>query len=204
MSKGKVVAALAATALLVLVPLTASATSRFTDGPFGAHDAGVTWMAGTGITSGCTATEFCPNAPVTRAQMATFMHRLSGQTTVAPTVNAKSVAGYQQRESTVLAEEAVVGEIVSCPKGTKVVGGGGLIDDLYSMVVSAPLDDVSWGVIWVSLDLEPWPVEATVVATCVPATSGNAAPATAPIPVAEFDAIVASLRERAAAKEATS
>lgn len=35
-------------------------------------------LAGAGITKGCTETSFCPDAPVTRAQMAAFLHRALG------------------------------------------------------------------------------------------------------------------------------
>ena len=35
----------------------------------------ITWMWQVGITSGCSATLYCPNAPVTRAQMASFLAR---------------------------------------------------------------------------------------------------------------------------------
>jgi len=35
-------------------------------------------LAGSGITRGCTATSFCPDDPVTRAQMAAFFHRALG------------------------------------------------------------------------------------------------------------------------------
>lgn len=36
----------------------------------------VQWIKNRGVTSGCTATEYCPGNPVTRAQMALFLHRL--------------------------------------------------------------------------------------------------------------------------------
>jgi len=41
------------------------------------------WMKNRGITTGCTATEYCPNAVVTRASIALFMQRLG--TTLTPT-----------------------------------------------------------------------------------------------------------------------
>lgn len=43
------------------------------------HAADIAWLAGTGITRGCNPPandRFCPDQTVTRAQMATFMHRL--------------------------------------------------------------------------------------------------------------------------------
>lgn len=70
---------LAVAVMALALPIAALADHHlFTDGPFGAHEDGVHWLSDTGVTSGCTPTEYCPSQPVTRAQMATFMHRLSG------------------------------------------------------------------------------------------------------------------------------
>ena len=41
----------------------------------------VTWIKNRGITLGCTATQYCPNDPVTRLQMAAFLYRLGYQNT---------------------------------------------------------------------------------------------------------------------------
>jgi hypothetical protein len=38
----------------------------------------VDWLAETGITKGCTATTYCPDGTVTRAEMAAFLWRLEG------------------------------------------------------------------------------------------------------------------------------
>jgi hypothetical protein len=46
-----------------------------TSNPF--HD-DIAWLSQTGITRGCTTTQFCPNDNVTRGQMAAFLHRFSG------------------------------------------------------------------------------------------------------------------------------
>jgi hypothetical protein len=69
--------------------------SRFGDGPFGPHEAGVHFVADAGITAGCNAdgTRYCPSDNVTRAQMGTFMHRLSGNGSVPPSVNARTLDG---------------------------------------------------------------------------------------------------------------
>jgi hypothetical protein len=40
----------------------------------------VTWMKNRGVTLGCTLTQYCPNADVTRLQMAAFMNRLGNVT----------------------------------------------------------------------------------------------------------------------------
>jgi len=55
------------------------ATARFTDVPLGAaFFAEVEALAASGITLGCTATEFCPEFPLTRRQMAAFLARALG------------------------------------------------------------------------------------------------------------------------------
>jgi hypothetical protein len=51
--------------------------SPFTDVPASeSYCTNTEWLRNRGITIGCTATEFCPGAPVTRAQMALFLNRL--------------------------------------------------------------------------------------------------------------------------------
>ena len=42
------------------------------------HGPAIDWLAGAGITLGCTATAFCPTGTVTRAEMAAFLWRLEG------------------------------------------------------------------------------------------------------------------------------
>ena len=51
-------------------------THQFTDVPPSAiyHNA-VEWLVNRGVTQGCTPTEYCPDSPVTRAQMALFLNR---------------------------------------------------------------------------------------------------------------------------------
>lgn len=71
--------ALVALALLLLVPISAYAGHRFFDVPstHTFHDE-ITWLADSGVTRGCNPpanTEFCPDDPVTRGQMAAFMER---------------------------------------------------------------------------------------------------------------------------------
>lgn len=57
----------------------APATARFTDVPLGAaFFAEVEALAASGITAGCTGTQFCPEAPLTRRQMAAFLARALG------------------------------------------------------------------------------------------------------------------------------
>ena len=54
-------------------------TARFTDVPTNAQFfREVEALAESGITLGCTATTFCPDAPLTRRQMAAFLARALG------------------------------------------------------------------------------------------------------------------------------
>jgi hypothetical protein len=55
-----------------------SATDFFTDDAGSIHQAAINAIAAAGITSGCTATTYCPKGLVTRGQMAAFLHRAFG------------------------------------------------------------------------------------------------------------------------------
>lgn len=96
-------------ALIVAAPAVAS--HRFDDVPTShPHHAGIDWVATTGITQGCDQNSYCPADPVTRGQMATFLHRYNQQTT-----------GTVVRQHVVTIQHAGVAH---CPEGTFVVGGG--------------------------------------------------------------------------------
>jgi hypothetical protein len=71
--------------------------SAFSDAA-GTHEAGIHWMADTGITAGCGGNRFCSDDAVKRSQMATFMHRFSGTSNVAPVVNADKVDGFDAEQ----------------------------------------------------------------------------------------------------------
>ncbi len=47
----------------------------FTDDETSSHEANINRIAAAGITTGCTATTYCPTANVTREQMAAFLRR---------------------------------------------------------------------------------------------------------------------------------
>lgn len=76
--RGRLRAAVAAAvAAVVLVPSAVYASHSFSDVPnIHPFHSQISWMAATGITTGCTGSTYCPNDPVTRAQMAVFMQRL--------------------------------------------------------------------------------------------------------------------------------
>jgi hypothetical protein len=55
--------------------LPSTATDYFTDDESSVHEVDINRVAAAGITSGCTATTYCPLNAVTRGQMAAFLHR---------------------------------------------------------------------------------------------------------------------------------
>ena len=56
--------------------LSARTIVRFDDVPAGHYaEEAIAWAVENGITKGCSPTEFCPDDPVTRAQIVTFLHR---------------------------------------------------------------------------------------------------------------------------------
>jgi hypothetical protein len=57
-------------------PAVQAATSPFTDIAGTTFEADIEWLFAEGITRGCTATTYCPDDPVTRGQMASFLVRM--------------------------------------------------------------------------------------------------------------------------------
>jgi hypothetical protein len=83
-------------AVMVLIPAVAYAGSVFTDvEDSSTHIDGITFMKDSGVSIGCdNNNNYCPGDPVTRAQMATFMYRLSGTDPLTnPSVNAQTLNG---------------------------------------------------------------------------------------------------------------
>lgn len=94
-------------AAAVLVPATAAFAVHFTDVDGTTHEANIEWLETTGITTGCTATEYCPDDFVKRGQMATFLRRVAGQDAgVAPMVNAATALAATNAENAVNAVNA--------------------------------------------------------------------------------------------------
>jgi spore germination protein YaaH len=58
--------------------LPAATQDYFSDDAGSGHEADINRVAAAGITFGCTAGQYCPAAPVTREQMAAFLHRALG------------------------------------------------------------------------------------------------------------------------------
>jgi hypothetical protein len=91
---------------LTVIVLTAAITATFAVAAMAAattfvdvragdtHEDGIDFMLESGVTVGCAANAYCPDDPVTRAQMATFMHRLSGTADgIDPSVDAATLGG---------------------------------------------------------------------------------------------------------------
>lgn len=90
----------AAVAAAVALPVAAGAVPGFDDVPDDhPHNDGIQWLVDNGITQGCDADSYCPSDFVTRAQMGSFFHRLSGHAPgVAPSVDADTVDGLHASE----------------------------------------------------------------------------------------------------------
>lgn len=63
---------------VITVPIAVYASHQFVDVPnTNIFHGDIDWLANTGVTKGCSATEYCPKDNVTREQMAAFLHRLA-------------------------------------------------------------------------------------------------------------------------------
>ena len=69
----------AALTAVIALPVGALAAGRFTDvNDSDTHASAIAWLVENGLTEGCNdGTEFCGSQPVTRGQLASFMHRLA-------------------------------------------------------------------------------------------------------------------------------
>ena len=145
-----------AVAVMLVIPGIAGATHLFTDvSDGGTHTPGITWVADVGVTTGCgDGSTYCPNDSVSRAQMGTFMYRLSGNDpATAPSVNADKLDGLdstaflgvsdQATDSALLggfaADDLVRAAYAVAPFGAVVTDG---IDDftILSTAITAPVD----------------------------------------------------------------
>lgn len=123
-------------AVVLSIPGIAGASHIFTDvTDSNVHADGITWVADAGVTAGCgDGSTYCPNDPVIRAQMATFMHRLSGHAPgIDPSVNADQVDGLDA--SDLLPQWALVkgsdGSIIAQSGGISVIKGGDPVGGYY-------------------------------------------------------------------------
>ena len=68
----------------------------FSDVSDASQDNAISWMANNGITTGKSPTRFAPDDTLTRAEAATFLHRLAGKPSAPPHSFVDVVAGWQQ------------------------------------------------------------------------------------------------------------
>ena len=148
------------------------------------HADGIEWLVANGITTGCDADSYCPQQPVTRAQMATFMHRLAGDD-VPASVNAKLLAGHPVgdfvlqpqlvTQVTSLNDDTVENVTVACPGGTTALSGGyevkasqnGAVSDDWFVMVDRPTDNsAGWTISLRTLDGAAHDAYVTVFANC--------------------------------------
>jgi hypothetical protein len=58
--------------------LPATGTDYFSDDDGISHEDSINRLAAAGITAGCTGSTYCPSEPISREQMAAFLHRALG------------------------------------------------------------------------------------------------------------------------------
>lgn len=150
------------------------------------HAAGIGWLVDNGITSGCDADSYCPGDAVTRAQMGTFFHRLSGNAQgIAPSVNATTIDGVdsadlvrslQRAEAEVALDDDTFENLsATCPAGTEALGGGYRLlthdggpvsSDWYAAIDQPATSNAGWSVSVRTLDDAPHDGFLTVFVTC--------------------------------------
>ncbi len=111
---------------LTVVPMAAYAANVFDDvDDTSSHIDGITFMKDSGVSVGCDATNYCPADSVTRAQMGTFMYRLSGNDPATPpsviaasAQNADTVDGRDANEMVRVAFDQVTDNALVGANGT--------------------------------------------------------------------------------------
>ena len=109
-----------------------AAVSPFTDSA-GTFLDDINRLAAAGITKGCTATKFCPQEPVTRAQMATFLARALGLDPIVPPPRLLPVAGNPDGNASIPAE----GRAADVSSPDVVIGNGTPVGCTSQAVVQA-------------------------------------------------------------------
>jgi len=108
--------------VVLLSPKPAGAGGGFTDvAPGSTHQQGIEWVADQGITRGCEPGRYCPNEPVTRAQMATFLYRMAQ--TEQPTVLAATIQAPTVYMAGLVAPHGTVDELPEQPVQLDRYGG---------------------------------------------------------------------------------
>lgn len=166
-TSSRVLLAVAAFVLLAVPAAAIAGTIRFSDVPptDWAYNE-IDWLAVNGVTKGCgDGTTFCPDDPVTRREMAVFLHRLSDGVVDAKTaltaadsdkLDGMDSTGFVSAVTRVTLNNIGVsvdpGEKsgqkgVLCPSGTTLIGGGGAGPDHLIMSDSFPNGN-TWVTVW--------------------------------------------------------
>jgi hypothetical protein len=148
--------------IVAIVPVTAlAATSLFVDVPDNSTFVNdINWMKVNGVTKGCNPpanTMYCPEANVTRQQMAAFMHRLA----VNRVVDADKIDGMDSTALRSVAASASMGGTVGQAKTVlgSVIGfdvpaaGGGILATTtmsFAHIPAAPVPQA--GILWIEID----------------------------------------------------
>ena len=137
----KRVALIIVLALILVIPGVAVATHVFLDvGDGDTHAEGIEWVADAGVSVGCgDGTNYCPDDDVSRAQMGTFMYRLSGNDPATdPSVNAATLEGSGPLSYTTQIDGlACVDAVGTCPNPPDAV-----ITSIIDFPLSVPADGV--------------------------------------------------------------
>ena len=179
--------------ILITAAVVAPATAyAFNDVPSDSpHKDGIAYVDSANITHGCdNQGNYCPDNPVTRAQMATFLYRASGNDpATAPSVNAAKVGGKTAAElqgaagppgvsGYTMTSHAVSPQVVngfefdiSCPTvGQKALGGGGSPVANFVLSGSYPGASGDWIVDWASIDGANHSFNGTAYVVCATAS----------------------------------
>ena len=88
-------------------PPDAGTGHSFTDVTDASQNDAISWMANTGITTGKSPTTFAPDETLTRAEAATFLHRLADKPSAPPHNFSDVVAGWQQDSVSWMADTGI-------------------------------------------------------------------------------------------------
>ncbi|HVR79544.1 MAG TPA: S-layer homology domain-containing protein [Acidimicrobiia bacterium] len=129
-----------ATFLTRALDLDPSNNDSFTDDDSSSHEADIQALAATGITRGCnppTNDRFCPDDPVTRAQMATFLHRAidpnarsspAHRSSALLSATCVQIVGFSQTNQWFSAGDDIFEDLVGNGGWQALIQGGGAID----------------------------------------------------------------------------
>lgn len=158
---------------LIVAPATAWATHVFEDVlDASTHAEAIEYIADAGITRGCEdGSVYCPSEPVTRAQMASFLYRASGNGPVDPTVNAAQLDGVDA-DNYVFAPDGGVALLVRDADLTLTGGSPSECVEQTSLLFE-PEFSVIYQLHATPAAIEPWDVNVQLNTSDVPPNSGR-------------------------------